>query len=365
MNRFFVFVKKETLQILRDSRTMLIIIMMPVMQIVLFGFAISMEVNNVDVAIYSPNHTQTTEQIATDLQHNSYITFKGYLDSTDEIDRLMKKGEIDVAVVVSDDIDRILAGNEHEKTGIGIATDASNTVISNMAANYVKSIISNRLNLSQSLPVDIQTKMLYNPQLFSSYTFVPGILGLIILIICAMITSISIVREKETGTIELLLVSPVRPLIVIGAKMIPYFLLSCLNLVTILVLAKYLLNVPMEGSLTAICGISLLYILLSLALGVCVSTLATNQVTAIIVCAVVMIIPVIMLSGLIFPIENIPVALQYLSTIVPARWYIDAMRKLMIEGLPFGAVLQQTGILIAMTVILIIVALKKFNDKIG
>ena len=180
-----------------------------------------------------------------------------------------------------------------------------------------------------------------------------------------MITSISIVREKETGTIELLLVSPVRPLIVIGAKMIPYFLLSCLNLVTILVLAKYLLNVPMEGSLTAICGISLLYILLSLALGVCVSTLATNQVTAIIVCAVVMIIPVIMLSGLIFPIENIPVALQYLSTIVPARWYIDAMRKLMIEGLPFGAVLQQTGILVAMTVILIIVALKKFNDKIG
>lgn len=142
-------------------------------------------------------------------------------------------------------------------------------------------------------------------------------------------------------------------------------MLSCLNLITILVLAKYLLNVPMEGSLTAICCISLLYILLSLALGVCVSTLASNQVTAIIICAVVMIIPVIMLSGLIFPIENIPVALQYLSTIVPARWYIDAMRKLMIEGLPFSAVIQQTVILVAMTVVLIIVALKKFNDKIG
>ena len=208
--------------------------------------------------------------------------------------------------------------------------------------------------------------MLYNPQLQSSYIFVPGILGFIILIICAMITSISIVREKETGTIEMLLVSPVRPIVIIGAKLVPYFVLSCVNLATILILAKYLLGVPMHGSVLLICAISLLYIVMSLAFGILVSTISKNQIMAILICAVVMIIPVIMLSGimlsgLIFPIENIPMALQYLSCIVPARWYIEAMRKLMIEGQPFAAIIWQTVILAAMTVAFLILAIRNLN----
>ena len=186
--------------------------------------------------------------------------------------------------------------------------------------------------------------MLYNPQLQSSYIFVPGILGFIILIICAMITSISIVREKETGTIEMLLVSPVRPIVIIGAKLVPYLVLSCVNLATILILAKYLLGVPMHGSVLLICAISLLYIVMSLAFGILVSTISKNQIMAILICAVVMIIPVIMLS-----------------CIVPARWYIEAMRKLMIEGQPFAAIIWQTVILAAMTVAFLILAIRNLN----
>ena len=197
----------------------------------------------------------------------------------------------------------------------------------------------------------------------SAYNFVPGIMGLIFLLICAMMTSISIVREKESGTMEVLLVSPVRPLWIILAKMIPYFLLSCINLLTILLLARFALEVPMTGSMIGLIGTSLLYILLALALGLFISTIARTQVVAMLISGMVLILPVIMLSGMVFPVENMPGILQVVSCVIPARWYIEAMRKLMIEGAAFGAVLQQFAILAAMTFVLVVVALKKFNDK--
>ena len=188
-------------------------------------------------------------------------------------------------------------------------------------------------------------------------------MGLVFLLICAMMTSVSIVREKETGTMEVLLVSPVRPLWIVLAKMIPYFVLSCVNLTTILLLAHFALDVPLTGSLVSVVGISLLYIALALALGLFISTFARTQVVAILISGMMLMMPVIMLSGMVFPIENMPGVLQVLSCIIPARWYIEAMRKLMIEGVAFGAVLQEFFILLGMTVALIVAALRKFNDK--
>ena len=196
-----------------------------------------------------------------------------------------------------------------------------------------------------------------------SYNFVPGLMGLIYMLICAMMTSVSIVREKETGTMEVLLVSPVRPIRIIFAKMIPYFLLSCFNLVTILLLARFVLGMPVAGSVAGLVGMSLLYLLLALALGLFISTVADTQVTAMLVSGMLLMLPVIMLSGMVFPIENMPGVLQWVSCVIPARWYIDAVRKLMIEGLPFRAVLREFFILAGMTAVLIGVALKKFNDK--
>ena len=208
-----------------------------------------------------------------------------------------------------------------------------------------------------------ETRLLYNPQMKSAYNFVPGIMGLIFILICTMMTSVSIVREKETGTMEVLLVSPVRPVWIIFAKMIPYFTLSCLNLVSILLLARYLLEVPMSGSITGLVGLSLLYIVLSLALGLLISTVSGKQVTAMIISGMLLIMPVIMLSGMVFPVENMPGVLQGVSCVIPARWYISAVRKLMIEGLPFREVWTEVAILAGMTVFLVGVALKKFNDR--
>lgn len=162
---------------------------------------------------------------------------------------------------------------------------------------------------------------------------------------------------------EVLLVSPVRPIRIIFAKMIPYFLLSCLNLVSILLLARFVLGMPMSGSLAGLVGISLLYLMLALALGLLISTLANNQVTAMLISGMLLMLPIIMLSGMVFPIENMPGILQGVSCIIPARWYIEAVRKLMIEGVPFADVLREVLILTAMTAVLIGVALRKFNDK--
>lgn len=362
MNGFASFVRKETLHIFRDPRTMLIALLMPVVQILLFGFALSTEVNNVDVAVVAPHRSETVRQAVERMAANPNFTFTGYIPSG-EIDRTLRSGRADAVAVFAGDFDRRMADLEAGRPDTGAALqlvmDASNTNTAQAGAAYLRSVLLD--NVADG--VGVETRLLYNPRMKSAYNFVPGIMGLIFILICAIMTSVSIVREKETGTMEVLLVSPVRPIRIVFAKMIPYFVLSCLNLASILLLARFVLGVPMSGGIVGIVGLSLLYIVLALALGLFISTVARTQVTALLVSAMLMLMPMIMLSGMVFPIGNMPAPLQWLSCIVPARWYIAAIRRLMIEGLPFTAVLREFAILAAMTAGLIAVALRKFNDK--
>lgn len=362
MNGFASFVRKETLHIFRDPRTMLIALLMPVVQILLFGFALSTEVNNVDVAVVAPHRSETVRQAVERMAANPNFTFTGYIPSG-EIDRMLRSGRADAVAVFAGDFDRRMADLEAGRPDTGAALqlvmDASNTNTAQAGAAYLRSVLLD--NVADG--VGVETRLLYNPRMKSAYNFVPGIMGLIFILICAIMTSVSIVREKETGTMEVLLVSPVRPIRIVFAKMIPYFVLSCLNLASILLLARFVLGVPMSGGIVGIVGLSLLYIVLALALGLFISTVARTQVTALLVSAMLMLMPMIMLSGMVFPIGNMPAPLRWLSCIVPARWYIAAIRRLMIEGLPFTAVLREFAILAAMTAGLIAVALRKFNDK--
>lgn len=362
MNGFASFVRKETLHIFRDPRTMLIALLMPVVQILLFGFALSTEVNNVDVAVVAPHRSETVRQAVERMAANPNFTFTGYILSG-EIDRTLRSGRADAVAVFAGDFDRRMADLEAGRPDTGAALqlvmDASNTNTAQAGAAYLRSVLLD--NVADG--VGVETRLLYNPRMKSAYNFVPGIMGLIFILICAIMTSVSIVREKETGTMEVLLVSPVRPIRIVFAKMIPYFVLSCLNLASILLLARFVLGVPMSGGIVGIVGLSLLYIVLALALGLFISTVARTQVTALLVSAMLMLMPMIMLSGMVFPIGNMPAPLRWLSCIVPARWYIAAIRRLMIEGLPFTAVLREFAILAAMTAGLIAVALRKFNDK--
>lgn len=354
-------IKKESTHILRDKRTMLIVMLIPVVLMILFGFAISTEVNNINIAIVAPERTDGVNDAVQRLDNNDYFTFKGYI-SPDEIDYYLRSGKVNAVIVFATDYDRraLLAKQGYEtKPIIQLILDASNVNTAGTASAYIQNILLG----SDAPQAMFETRMLFNPQMKSAYNFVPGIMGLIFILVCAMMTSVSIVREKEVGTMEVLLVSPVRPAKIIFAKMIPYFAISCIVLILILLLARYLLDVPMTGGVWGIFSLSLLYLTLSLSLGLLVSTIARTQVAALLISAMVMMMPILMLSGMLFPIENLPTFFKVVSNIVPARWYIDAVRKMMIQGLPLTAVWENCAILLGMTVAILGVSLKKFNDK--
>lgn len=358
---FGSFIRKESLHILRDKRTMLIVMLIPVVLMILFGFAISTEVNNINVVAVASERTDGIRDAVERLSQNEYFTFKGYIQQ-DEIDSYLRSGKASAAIVFAPDYDRRAmqaAMGVPTKPIIQLIVDASNVNTAGSATAYLQGVLLG----SASQQAMFETRMLFNPQMKSAYNFVPGIMGLIFILVCAMMTSVSIVREKEVGTMEILLVSPVRPVKIIFAKMIPYFVISCVVLVMILLLARYLLGVPMSGGVWGIFALSLLYLILSLSLGLLVSTIANSQLVALLVSAMVMMMPILMLSGMLFPIENLPLFFQVVSNIVPARWYIDAVRKMMIQGLPLVAVWKNGVILLGMTVVLLGVSLKKFNDK--
>lgn len=342
-------VKKEALHIVRDTRTMVITLVMPMVLLLLFGFAISTEVNDVRIVAVVDRHTDATRDLLQRLRVNEYFTFRG-LVAPDDVDRLLREGSVDAALYLRTDEDGVLSTQ--------VVVDAANTNMAQAVTVYVRGVLN-----GEAAATPVLTYTLYNPQMKSAYNFVPGIMGMIFILICAIMTSVSIVREKETGTMDLLLVSPVSPRTIILGKLVPYFMLSCVILTVMLVISYTVLGLPLSASIVSVVAVSLLYIILSLSFGLLVSTIANSQLTALIASAVVLMLPVIMLSGMIFPVDNMPVPLQAISCVIPARWYIAAMRKLMIQQLDFGYVMGETAILLAMTVVILMLAVKKFKSK--
>ena len=347
MSIFQSLIKKEVLHLMRDFRTVTVVLLMPVVLLLLFGFAISTEVNNVRVAAVVEQHTDETKQIIDRLCNNSYFTFEGIVPYY-EVENILRKGRADAAIVFR---------TEDGKLRHQIVVDASNTNMAQTSAAYLEGVISSATG------IPVVTNTLYNPQLKSAYNFVPGVMGMIFILICAMMTSVSIVSEKETGTMNLLLVSPVRPWTIILGKLVPYFLLSCVILTLMLVLSYTVLGLPFSVSIVHVVWVTILYVVLALALGLLISTMASTQVSALLVSGVMFMIPVILLSGMIFPVENMPLVLQWFSCIIPARWYISAMRVLMIQQLPVEYVLTEVLVLSGMTAVVLTLAVKKFNAK--
>lgn len=365
MKQFIAFVKKEFYHIFRDRRTMLILLGMPIVQIILFGFAISTEVKNVRLAVLDPSNDVMTWKIIDRLDASEYFTVTARFRSPQEMEAAFLKNQIDMAVVFSEGfVDGLYTGDAR----VQLIADATDPNMSTSQINYATGIVT--MLGQELLPPNVSVarltpdiKLLYNPQMKSAYNFVPGVMGLILMLICAMMTSISIVREKETGTMEVLLVSPVKPLFIILAKAVPYFVLSFVNLVTILLLSVFVLNVPVVGSLFWLIIVSLLFIFVSLSLGLLISSVTHTQVAAMLASGLMLMMPTMLLSGMIFPIESMPLVLQWISDILPARWYIQAVRKLMIEGVPVALVYKEIGILLLMATVLITISIKKFKYR--
>ena len=360
MKQFWAFIKIEFFHIFRDRRTMLILLGMPVLQIILFGFAITTELNHSRVAVLDPSKDAVTTRITERIDENRYFSVVKELSSTSDIETVFRHDEADIVVAFTPDFDANLSTGE---AGIQLVVDATDPNTGNMMAGYVQGIVGQALQSgTQSSPI-VQTHLLFNPQMKSAYNFVPGVMGLILMLICAMMTSISIVREKETGTMEVLLVSPVRPLFIVLAKAVPYFVLSFVNLTTILLLSVFVLDVPVVGSLFWLVMVSLLFIFVSLALGLLISSVTSTQVAAMLASGMILMMPTMVLSGMIFPVESMPVILRAISDIIPARWYIQAVRKLMIEGVPVALVYKEIGILLLMATVLITISIKKFKYR--
>ena len=366
MKQFIAFVKKEFYHISRDRRTMLILLGMPIVQMFIFGFAINMEVQNIRIAIYEPQPDAYTQDIKARVEANSYFILKQAPHSIQEVNELLRKGEIDMALIFPNNFeDNIVHAGTSQ---VQVITDSSDPNIGSISTNYIRAIIGEQqkewMGLQQ-IPynISVTNKLHYNPEMRSAYTFVPGIMGLVLMIICAIMTSISIVREKEMGTMEVLLASPLNSATILLSKAVPYLALSIVNLITILLLSYFVLKVPIVGSLMLLLFVSILFIFLSLLIGLLISTLVETQVVAIIISGIGLMMPVLILSGMIFPISNMPAVLQWLSALVPARWFITAVKKIMIQGLGFMAVAKEIVILSGMIVALIIMSIRNIKPR--
>jgi ABC-2 type transport system permease protein len=368
MKQFISFVKKEFYHIFRDRRTVMVLIVMPVIQMLLFGFALTTEVKNTPVAVFDPSKDISTRRIVEQLNANEYFTLVEELSSPGDIRRVFSEGKASLAVVFSENFH---AGMMHTgEASIQLIADATDPNQARTFVAYALNII-NRWKMengsasgASNTGIRIEQRMLYNPQVRGAYNFVPGVMGLVLMLVCAMMTSVSIVREKETGTMELLLVSPVNPLHILLAKVTPYFVLAIVDLAIILALSVSVLGVPVAGSLFLLIAMALMFILSALSLGLLVSGIVHTQVAAMLITGVGLMLPTIILSGLIFPIESMPAILQWISAILPVRWFIAAVRKIMIQGVDIAFVAKEFAILAGMTVLLIFASYKKFAVRI-
>ena len=366
---FVTFVRKEFLHIFRDSRTMVILFISPVLLMLLVSYAMSTEIRNVNVAVLSPDKDAGITALTAKIDASVFFHVTGHPESPAEAEAMLRSGKADVAILFNNAFSaRLLSPDGSD---IDILVDASNPNNASPQAMYIMGVINDWMTEkfasasadSGKGTLSANIRMLFNPRLNSSFDFIPGLLGLILLTICSLMTSVSIVREKEMGTMSVLLVSPVKPTAIIFAKLTPYFALCIIDLALILLMSHFILGMPINGSLFWIIVVSLIFILLGLSIGLFISSLVKTQAEASLACGIGLLFATMILSGMIFPIESMPEFFQWVTGIIPAKWYVIIMRRLMIQGTPFIYCIKEFVIICLMTVAVLIAALAKFNDR--
>ncbi|MFT5754788.1 MAG: ABC-2 type transport system permease protein [Flavobacterium sp.] len=366
MKRFIGFVKKEFYHIFRDKRSMFILFGMPIAQIMLFGFAITNEINNVKIAVLDQSKDTETQQIINKISASSYFSIEQEIQSENQIESIFKKGKVKAVLVFEKDFIKHLETKKAAK--VQVITDATDPNMANTISNYINSILQNyatekNANIKPVYQIQTQTQLYYNPEMKSVFTFVPGVMTVILMLVSAMMTSISITREKELGTMEILLVSPLKPIQVIIGKVFPYIFLSIINATVIVLLGFFVFGMPIEGSLFLLAFESVLFIICALSLGILISTVSNSQQTAMMISLFGLMLPVILLSGFIFPISSMPLPLQIISNIIPAKWFIIIIKAIMLKGSSLALIWKETLILVAMTLFFIVVSIKKYKIR--
>jgi ABC-2 type transport system permease protein len=367
MKRFLGFVKKEFLHIFRDFRTLIILFGIPTAQILIFGFVVSTDIKDAGVAFLDLSKDEITQKLSDKICSSGFFKKVDELQSYNDIDRILKKGKTKAVFVFGKNFGHDLISQG--KASMSIIADGSEPNTATLITNYATAIITdfNRELAGASgagnLLVQPEVRMFYNPELKGHFMFVPGVITLILILICALMTSVTITREKEFGTMEVLLVSPLRPVQIIVGKVMPYFLLSFINVILILLLSWFVFGLPVKGSLVLLLAESMLYILMSLTLGILISTVSKTMQQAIFISMVGMMLPTILLSGFIFPIENMPEIYNWVSAILPPRYFVVIIKNIMIKGTGFLYVWKETLILMIMTVVFIGLSVRNFKIR--
>ncbi len=368
MKQFIIFVRKEFAHVLRDRKTLLILFVLPIVQIIIFGFALSNEVKNAKIIIIDYARDATSQKIISRIEASNYFEVEKSNLSGKEIEEAFREGIIKMAVVIPAGFDNDLF--HHNLGSIQVIADASDPNVATTLTNYITAIIGdyqNEINRNLKVPYRIvsENRMLYNPQLKGAPNFVPGVMALILMLVCVMLTAISIVREKELGTMEILLVSPFNPIFVVLSKAFPYLILSLVNVTSILLLSVFVLDLPINGSLFLLYAESTLFIITCLSIGLLISVRTASQQVAMLISLMGMLLPTILFSGFMFPIENMPVPLQIISNLVPAKWFYIIVKSVMIKGLGIASLWKETLVLIGMTLFFLTVSIKNFKIRLS
>jgi len=366
MKRFIGFVTKEFYHILRDKRSMFILFGMPIIQIMLFGFAITNEINNVNIAILDLSKDNETHKIIDKINASPHFKIEQEISSENQIEAVFKKGKVKSVLIFENEFAKKLQTQKLAK--VQVITDATDPNIANTITNYVNAILQNHVQEinKKNTPlyqIQTQTQLFYNPELKSVFTFVPGVMTIILMLVSAMMTSISITREKELGTMEVLLVSPINAFQVIVGKVFPYVFLSIINATVIVLLGYFVFGMPIMGNVFLLAAESVLFIITALSLGILISTIANSQQTAMMLSLMGLMLPVILLSGFIFPISSMPLPLQIISNIIPAKWFIIIIKAIMLKGATFDLIWKETLILFGMTSFFIALSIKKYKIR--
>ena len=363
------FIIKEFYHIFRDVRTMLILFGMPVAQILLFGFALTNEIKNARIAVLDYSKDDVTTEIISKITSSGYFILEENLESEDQIEEKFRQGKIKQVIIFEDNFAANL--EKDKKAGIHIIGDASDPNTANLLTNYTQAIIKDYqaglLMDHAAMPVMItpESKLLFNPELKSVFMFVPGIITVLLMLVCAMMTSISIAREKELGTMEVLLVSPLKPIQIILGKVTPYMVLSLINAVSILLLGYFVFGMPVRGNLALLLLETILFIFMALSMGILISTISKNQQVALMISLAGLMLPTILLSGFIFPIENMPRVLQILSNIMPSKWFIIIIKSIMLKGIGLKYIWKETLIIVLMTFFFIGLSIRNFKIRLA
>ena len=366
MKQLIAFIRKEFYHVFRDRRTLLILFGIPIAQIILFGQALSSEVKNIGIAVLDEANNTYSQEITHRLQASPYFKLKEPLYHYNQVEDQFKRGTIKAALIFPPDFGKDLYTSSG--TSLQLITDGSDPNTAKTVQNYFSTMVASyqqELNPAVQLPyqITVENRMLYNEEQNGSMNFVPGVIALVFMIVSTALTSVAVVREKELGTMEILLVSPFKPIMILIAKAVPYLILSLINFTVILLLSVYMLDVPIRGNLLLLYAESTLFIIICLSLGLLISTVTASQQTAMLIAMMGMMLPTAFFTGFMFPIENMPLIFQVIAKAFPSSYYYAIVKKVMLKGLDFTYVWKETLILIAMAVVFLTLAMKKFKVR--